>query len=207
MKNEQQKQLTDEEFLYFQEVEHNRDVPTLSDAEWLALDPQEVGHIFADKIKELSAESKTLTKKLERKLKIIAPSKLDEFTRWFIREYLKVTEAGKIIDIRDKIACFKRLFAPADHKSHDLDNAINIARQTSLVEIAGQDIRLRKTGKTYFGLCPLHAEHTPSFHIYTQDNRYYCFGCQAKGDVIDYVMRRQNLSFVEAVKALARGGL
>jgi len=52
------------------------------------------------------------------------------------------------------------------------------------------------------GLCPFHNENTPSFYIFTKDNRFHCFGCDAHGDSIDFVMKRDGVDFVTAVKML-----
>ena len=58
------------------------------------------------------------------------------------------------------------------------------------------------------GLCPFHGEKTPSFNIYTETDSFYCFGCGASGDVISFIMKIENLDYVEAVKYLAqRAGL
>ena len=50
------------------------------------------------------------------------------------------------------------------------------------------------------GLCPFHNEKTPSFTIFTETNSYYCFGCKIGGDVIDFVMKTQNLNFPETLR-------
>lgn len=52
------------------------------------------------------------------------------------------------------------------------------------------------------GLCPFHQEKTPSFTVFTNTNRFYCFGCAKHGDVIDFVIDTNNLSFIEAIKTL-----
>ena len=54
------------------------------------------------------------------------------------------------------------------------------------------------------GLCPFHGEKTPSFNIYTETDSFYCFGCGAAGDVISFIMKIDNLDYVEAVKYLAQ---
>lgn len=54
------------------------------------------------------------------------------------------------------------------------------------------------------GLCPFHGEKTPSFNIYTESGSFYCFGCGAGGDVITFIMKIENLDYVEAVKFLAQ---
>lgn len=62
---------------------------------------------------------------------------------------------------------------------------------------------LQKKYNIAIGLCPFHAENTASFTIYTNQNRWHCFGgCQQGGDSVDYVMRRDNCGFIEAVKKL-----
>jgi hypothetical protein len=58
---------------------------------------------------------------------------------------------------------------------------------------------LRRTGRSQTGKCPIHQENTGSFHIY-DDNSFHCFGCQAHGDAIDFVMRTREIPFVEAVR-------
>jgi len=63
--------------------------------------------------------------------------------------------------------------------------------------------RLRKSGNNYSGLCPFHNEKTPSFSVSATKQFYYCFGCHAKGDVINFVMEIEKISFYEALKTLA----
>ncbi|MDR0879423.1 MAG: DNA primase [Clostridioides sp.] len=76
----------------------------------------------------------------------------------------------------------------------------------SRCEISGvisEYIRLTQTGSNYKGLCPFHGEKTPSFHVNTTKQMYKCFGCGEGGDVINFVMRMENLDFMEALKLLA----
>lgn len=69
--------------------------------------------------------------------------------------------------------------------------------------IASGYTNLIKSGKDRLkGICPLHSEATASFQVNTQLQRYICFGCGAKGDVIDLVMRAEGLGFRQAVEAL-----
>ena len=67
----------------------------------------------------------------------------------------------------------------------------------------------RESAGTFRGLCPFHAERTPSFWIDARDDRdehYYCYGCGATGDVIQFVMDREDCSFLEACERLAERG-
>jgi len=61
---------------------------------------------------------------------------------------------------------------------------------------------LKKAGKQLTGRCPFHNDKTPSFYVYEESNSFYCFGCHAGGDVINYVELSQNVNFREAVKIL-----
>jgi DNA primase len=63
---------------------------------------------------------------------------------------------------------------------------------------------LRKAGATYKGLCPFHQERTPSFIVTPARGRYKCFGCGEGGDAIDFVMRLDNLDFVDAIETLGK---
>jgi len=78
-----------------------------------------------------------------------------------------------------------------------------IKERTSLLEVASETVALKRQGANYVGLCPFHAEKTPSFHI-REDKFYHCFGCGASGNVISFVMRSRGLGFSEAVEELAR---
>lgn len=73
----------------------------------------------------------------------------------------------------------------------------------SLAEVVGRRVRLIRRGREYIGLCPFHKEKTPSFSVVEDKDFYHCFGCGAHGDVIGFTMQMENLSFPEAVTALA----
>lgn len=69
-------------------------------------------------------------------------------------------------------------------------------------------VTLKRTGTNQKGLCPFHSERTPSFTVYPQTQSYYCFGCGAGGNAIDFIMRIENLDFRAAVEQLAdRSGI
>lgn len=75
---------------------------------------------------------------------------------------------------------------------------------TDLVSLIGASTSLKKTGRSWKGLCPFHGEKTPSFHVHPEKGFYYCFGCGAKGDAITFVRETERLEFPEAVAYLAR---
>jgi len=72
-----------------------------------------------------------------------------------------------------------------------------------LSDIVGRRVRLTRKGREYSGLCPFHNEKTPSFTLNDDKAFYHCFGCGAHGSVFDFVMRMDNVGFVDAVSRLA----
>lgn len=85
-----------------------------------------------------------------------------------------------------------------------VDEDVERTRQASdLVAIAGQYVALRRVGRRWQGLCPFHAERSPSFSVNAEEGLYYCFGCGARGDVITFVREMEHVDFVGAVEWLA----
>lgn len=72
------------------------------------------------------------------------------------------------------------------------------------IESLHEFINPRKTSKTITAICPLHNEDSPSFYIYTRENKFHCYGCGAHGDVIDFIQKLHNLNFKQAINFLAR---
>lgn len=79
-----------------------------------------------------------------------------------------------------------------------------ILDRLDIVDIIGQRVKLKKTGRTYSGCCPFHQEKTPSFHVYRDKGYYHCFGCQANGNAIRFLMDIDNRPFIEVLKDLAQ---
>ncbi|HEY6079801.1 MAG TPA: DNA primase [Polyangiaceae bacterium] len=78
-----------------------------------------------------------------------------------------------------------------------------VRRETKVVELIGETVRLQRRGRSFTGLCPFHKEKTPSFHVNAERGFYHCFGCHASGDAIKFVQETEGLDFVEAVRSLA----
>lgn len=70
-------------------------------------------------------------------------------------------------------------------------------------EVAAKRLKLTRAGREFKGCCPFHGEKTPSFYINDQKGFFHCFGCGAHGDVLSFIMRHDNLAFMEAVELLA----
>ncbi|MEP6714389.1 MAG: DNA primase [Terriglobia bacterium] len=84
-----------------------------------------------------------------------------------------------------------------------MDFAQQLKSQIDIVRVVQDWVRLRRFGNRYSGLCPFHNEKTPSFSVYADHQFYKCFGCDAKGDVFNFVMAIESLTFWEALKKLA----
>ncbi|MGD8835243.1 MAG: DNA primase [Desulfobacteraceae bacterium] len=83
------------------------------------------------------------------------------------------------------------------------EDTINQIKNTAnIVEIVSDSVVLEKSGRNYKGLCPFHAEKTPSFTVSAEKQIFYCFGCHTGGNVFSFVMQHEGLSFPETVRAL-----
>jgi DNA primase len=79
-----------------------------------------------------------------------------------------------------------------------------IRDRTEITEVIGEVVRLKKRGKNWVGLCPFHPEKTPSFTVTPDKQMYYCFGCQAGGNVFTFLMEHERIEFPDAVRALGQ---
>ncbi len=85
------------------------------------------------------------------------------------------------------------------------DFAYDVKQQADIVRIVGEYVKLRKSGaQNYSGLCPFHGEKTPSFSVHAGRQFFHCFGCGASGDVFSFIQRIENITFPEAVRAVAQ---
>ncbi len=79
-----------------------------------------------------------------------------------------------------------------------------VRRRADILEVIGGYVLLTKRGQNYLGLCPFHSEKTPSFSVSIEKSMFYCFGCNTGGNAVSFLMKKEGLSFPEAVKSLAR---
>lgn len=88
------------------------------------------------------------------------------------------------------------------------EDVAKVRAATDLAALIGEQTSLKRVGRRLTGLCPFHAEKSPSFSVNPEEGLYYCFGCQASGDAISFVRRVEGLDFVDAVERLAaRAGI
>src|ERR1700678_4493176 len=86
-----------------------------------------------------------------------------------------------------------------------MDFAEQVKSSVDIVKTISEYVRLKRSGSTgrYLGLCPFHTEKTPSFNVNASMQRYKCFGCNLGGDVLQFVMEIERISFFEALKLVA----
>ncbi len=84
------------------------------------------------------------------------------------------------------------------------DKIAEIRHRASIVEVISDHVTLKKTGRNHMGLCPFHAEKTPSFTVSEEKGIYHCFGCQSGGSVFHFLMNYDHLTFPEAVERVAK---
>lgn len=205
-----QENLEIEEMFRLKELESfwRKTLPKPNDSIWIETFPEakEIIPIKIQEWQELYDRFATIVKQKIADLRRIAK---DDFNYWFYREWIKINEGCELSKIQKQIKRLKWLIVDKKKfdSNHITQDDIERAKEVSLLDIAEADTRLRKSGKTYSGLCPFHQEKSPSFVIYPESNTFVCFGCQMKGDVIAYLMNIRKLTFIEAVRWLQKGRL
>ena len=79
----------------------------------------------------------------------------------------------------------------------------DLRQRVPLSDVVGRRVKLIRKGRRHSGLCPFHAEKTPSFSVVDDDGFYHCFGCGVHGDAISFIREMDGLEFMEAVERLA----
>src|SRR5690554_6311694 len=81
-----------------------------------------------------------------------------------------------------------------------IDDLLN---RTDIVDVVGERVQLKKSGRNHTACCPFHQEKTPSFSVNQAKQFYYCFGCGAGGNALGFIMDHDHLDFPQAVETLA----
>lgn len=83
------------------------------------------------------------------------------------------------------------------------ESTISKVRELAIEDVLKPYVSLSRKGSTLMGLCPFHAEKTGSFAVSPHRNLFHCFSCNRGGDAITFIMEKENLSFIEAVRFIA----
>ncbi|MDX2066227.1 MAG: DNA primase [Fimbriimonadaceae bacterium] len=84
-----------------------------------------------------------------------------------------------------------------------MDERDEIRSRVDIVTLVSREVQLKRIGKNYQGLCPFHPDKRPSMTVNPETGRYRCWSCGASGDIFNWVMNRQNVEFIDALKILA----
>jgi DNA primase len=97
-----------------------------------------------------------------------------------------------------------RVVAPSRDFSSSSDNKAQVLAATDIVQLISQTVKLTRRGKNFVGLCPFHNEKSPSFNVNPAGQYYKCFGCNEGGNAIDFVIKRDRVQFIDALRTLAQ---
>jgi hypothetical protein len=86
--------------------------------------------------------------------------------------------------------------------ARDAARVVTTMNKPSALEVIGNYVELRRTGKEFIGRCPFHADKNPSFAVNEEKEVFYCHGCHESGDVIDFIQKIDGLTFPEALQSL-----
>lgn len=180
--------------------------PKYSDQELLTIFP-EVKEIIPHKIKECQKTIRNKREKIKKDLMKIYALKSDSFSEWFGEEAIQQFEMPEITKLEKSLLRLKRftfLLTPTKDSDRwsEFQNKLEIARNYPIETLARSKLEIIHSGKNFVALCPFHNEKTPSFYLYPETNKFYCFGCQEKGDILTLTMHLYGINFKEAVQML-----
>jgi hypothetical protein len=176
----------------------------LTDSELIAIFP-EAKQIIAALIKELAAKCEVLVLYIGKELAAIKAESQDEFYRYFWRLWLMLNAGEELQETERKLARLKRLQNVINGKPAPRgmlpDDMVASARAVPITDIL--DTPLKRSGKGYVCLCPLHDDHSPSMRVYVEQNRAWCYVCDDGGDTLRLYMLMNGFDFKTAVQELA----
>jgi len=175
-----------------------------TDKELLAIFP-EIKKLIPKIIKECQSDIRKKEAEIRSALNQIYEKNMDEFSEWFSEKLVEkfMFPELEILERRlFKLRMILPIINPIRYKKNKFQDQIATARNYPIFELAKSRTELRPSGKNFVSLCCFHNEKTPSLYIYPETNRFYCFGCQVKGNVIDLTMALYGVNFKEAVEML-----
>lgn len=179
----------------------------LTEAEILQAFP-DAASVIETKLIELHEASQSLSDIIQQHTAYLKSLSLDEMSEWVGLRWLDVNAGEDLRHIEKDMRRLRRQLdiatgrpLPPGSITYDM---IQQARDFPISDLV--DTQQRRRGKTIACLCPFHEDRNPSFHIYVDQNRGWCFGCNQGGDAISVAMRIHECSFKEAVLMLVGGG-
>ena len=188
------------------EKEHKDSLVKYSDLDLLKMSP-EIIDLLPAKLNELESDKKSILSRIKMKFLLVRKVE-DGLSRWFAREWVKVTDIYELTKVEKQMGYFKRLkYLTKNKKPKGWIDEITKEQALSIPieNIINQHSQLKKAGQHLVGLCPFHKEKTSSFYVYQNNNNFYWFGCHKGGDVITFVRLLYGFSFKEAIQHLIKG--
>lgn len=146
-------------------------------------------------------ESLWTKKRIREELKKLTDECYEILNRNKESEFAAICNQPRLEELNRRIKAYKYRLRPVNTAKDDIrPDDIRLAKDRPIQNFYTG--RLRSAGKNLTGLCPFHQEKSPSFTLYQNNTRFHCFGCQATGDTIDFVMKINNLKLPEAVKLI-----
>lgn len=179
--------------------------PKYTNKELLEIFPQ-AKEIIPAKIKEAKQAIRVKEGQVRSKLKRIYALNADSFSEWFGEEVIRQFEMPELAELEKRLfrlKSFEYLLNPKKKNSYlEFQNKLEIARSYPIETLARSKLELKHSSRNFVALCPFHNEKTPSFYLYPETNRFYCFGCQEKGDILSLTMHLYGIDFKQAVEML-----
>lgn len=196
----------DHAFYFELESEWKKSLPKYSDKELLEIFP-ETKEIIPKKIKECKRTIRRKENEVVAALKSMQALNPDGFSKWFCEEVIKLFLMPSLVKLEKnlcKLNNMQNLLNPSEQKNdhYEFREKIEKAKQFPIEELARSKLELIQVGRNWKGLCPFHNEKTPSFYLFSDSNRYKCFGCNNGGSIIDLTMALYECDFKTAVMML-----
>src|SRR5207244_3350073 len=127
-----------------------------------------------------------------------------DVTDFFVRlgrsreEFLRLLEVAQPLPQQEEQAPPVRARTPLSAK----DEIERLKSLVAIEDLIGRYVPLRRSGQNYVARCPFHEDRNPSFVVYPRSQNFHCFGCREHGDVLSFLMRRERLTFREALQVL-----
>lgn len=196
---------SDEPFIARTETDRRHFPVGLKTFELLSVFP-DATPIVRRQLVEYEAIRETITEEIKRKLRAISRCVKSE-DQWFSELLVETFDGERLASIERKISTLKYILRPRDGKPvsnyRRWEERVEQARTVPIQEIVSQDTRLKRSGRCFVSICPLHKENKASFTIYPASNSFHCFGCGKGGDSIQFIRELHGFSFKEAVEFLS----
>ncbi len=180
-----------------------------NEAQEMLADPETIPILKASFL-DKHTEKKELISRLNERMRIINSREIDEFSKWFLKEFVSTTLQKPISELTRVLNNLRIAIIKTDERYRleriNYENGqekIESARSYPILELVKQFVQPKRSAGRFVACCPFHHEKTASFTIYPKTNTAHCFGCHWSGDAIKFLMDSRQFSFREAISELS----